>query len=97
VAGLVVGLEALSPCPPGRWLALDCGPGRSFVLATLTLATVLYLVLLTAVVAWWSRVARRPGVDPAGGRDWYVVAAVVGLVIAPLLAVVVLAGFGTLG
>ena len=34
---------------------------------------------------------------PAGGRDWYLVAAVVGLVIAPLLAVVILAGFGWLG
>jgi hypothetical protein len=48
-------------------------------------------------VWWWSRVARRPGVDPSGGRDWYLVAAVGGLVIAPLLAVVTLAGLGWLG
>jgi hypothetical protein len=57
-------------------------------------AAVLYVGLLSAVVWWWSR---RPGVDPRGGRDWYLVAAVVGLVIAPLLAVVVLAPFGWLG
>ncbi|HET9497546.1 MAG TPA: hypothetical protein VFP83_04405 [Candidatus Limnocylindria bacterium] len=53
--------------------------------------------LLTAVVAWWARISRRPGVDPSGGRDWYLVAGVVGLVIAPLLAFVVLAAFGWLG
>jgi hypothetical protein len=48
-------------------------------------------------VWWWSRVARRPGVDSSSGRDWYLMAAVVGLVIAPLLAVVTLAGLGWLG
>jgi hypothetical protein len=36
-------------------------------------------------------------VDPSGGRDWYLVAGVVGLVIAPLLAFVLLAAFGWLG
>ncbi len=35
--------------------------------------------------------------DPSGGRDWYLVAALVGLAIAPLLAFVILAAFGWLG
>jgi uncharacterized Tic20 family protein len=63
----------------------------------IALAAVLYVALLSAVVAWWARTSRRPGVDPAGGRDWYVVAALVGVVIAPLLAFVILATFGWLG
>jgi hypothetical protein len=90
-------VELQAPCPPGGWLALDCGPARDEVLAVLVLAALLYVALLSAVVWWWSRVARRPGVDPSGGRDWYLVAAVGGLVIAPLLAVVILAGLGWLG
>jgi hypothetical protein len=95
--GVVVGVELAAPCPPGGWLAFDCGPARDGVLAVLVVAAVLYVGLLSAVVWWWSRVARRPGVDPRGGRDWYLVAAAVGLVIAPLLAVVLLAPFGWLG
>ncbi len=61
------------------------------------LAAILYVALLSAVVAWWMRISRRPGVDPSGGRDWYVVAALVGLVIAPLLSFVILAALGRLG
>ena len=53
--------------------------------------------LLSAVVAWAARLRRRPGADPSLGRDWYVVAAVVGLIIAPLLAFSILAGVGWLG
>ena len=41
--------------------------------------------------------ADRPGSDPNGGRDWYVVAALVGVVIAPLLAFTILAALGWLG
>jgi hypothetical protein len=78
-------------------LGLDCGRARDLVLAVISLAAVLYVTLLTAVVAWWARISRRPGVDPSGGRDWYLVAGVVGLVIAPLLAFVLLAAVGWLG
>ncbi|MGH2462778.1 MAG: hypothetical protein ACRDFZ_04020 [Candidatus Limnocylindria bacterium] len=55
------------------------------------------MALLSAVVAWAFRFARQPGVDPSGARDWYVVAAVVGLVITPLLAFNIFAGLGWLG
>ena len=78
-------------------MGLDCGPARDLVLAVISLAAVLYVTLLTAVVAWWTTISRRPSVDPSGGRDWYLVAGVVGLVIAPLLAFVLLAALGWLG
>jgi len=67
------------------------------VLALVGLGAVLYVVLLTAVVFWASRQAARPNADPHGGRDWYIVAALVGLVVAPLLAFTILAGIGWLG
>lgn len=67
------------------------------VLALVALSAMLYVALLSAVVAWSARLARLPGADPTGGRDWYLVAAVVGVVIAPLLAVTILGGLGWLG
>ncbi len=90
-------MELSTPCPPGGWLAVDCGPTRDLVLGVIGLGAVLYVALLSAVVAWSARLARRPRADPHGGRDWYVVAALVGIVIAPLLAFTVLAGLGWLG
>lgn len=74
-------------------------------MALVPLAAVLYVAFLSAVVAWTARMARRTGTggtDPAGaaptiGRDWYLVAAVIGLPLAPLLAFTILAGLGWLG
>jgi hypothetical protein len=93
----VVGAELTKRCPPGAWLALDCGPTRDLALVLVGLSAVLYVALLSLVVAWSARMARRPGVDPASGRDWYLVAAVVGVVITPLLAFTILGGLGWLG
>ena len=78
-------------------MALDCGPARSLVLALIGLSAVLYVTLLTLVLAWSSGAARRGAGDVGGDRDWYLVAALLGLVIAPLLAFTVLAGLGWLG
>ncbi len=78
-------------------LAVDCGPTRDLLLGVLGLGAALYVMLLSAVVLWSARLAKRPGVDPHGGRDWYIVAALVGVVIAPLLAFTILAGLGWLG
>ena len=86
-----------APCQPGAFLAFDCGPFRDLVLALIPLAAILYVALLTGVIVWASRLAAKPNADPRGGRDWYVVAALVGLVIAPLLAFTILAGLGWLG
>jgi len=95
--GLLILREATTPCPPGGLLALDCGAIQRVVLAVAPLAAILYVALLSAVVAWSRRLARRPHPDPTGGRDWYVVAAVIGVLIAPLLAFNILAGLGWLG
>jgi hypothetical protein len=96
-AAAVIGLERSLACPPGGWLALDCGAGRDLVLALIGLSAVVYVVILSAVLAWAIRGARRPGADASSARDWYLVAALVGMVIAPLLAFTVLAGLGWLG
>lgn len=95
--GLLVFSEAGMPCPPGGLLALDCGGIQRVALTVAPLAAILYVALLSAVVAWSRRLARRPNPDPTGGRDWYVVAAVIGVPIAGLLAFNILAGLGWLG
>jgi len=87
---LAVGLiaaELRSACPPGGPLAFgDCAAVRPFVIGTVALAAALYVIGLTAV-RWWTAGLRERGVaDSAAARDWYVLAAVLGLVIAPLLA-----------
>jgi hypothetical protein len=96
-AGLLIGGELAAPCPSGGWLAIDCVPARDPVLALIALSAILYVTLLTGVVAWSARLARLPGVDPTGGRDWYLIAAFVGVPIAALLAFNILAGLGWLG
>lgn len=67
------------------------------MLGVIGLGAVLYVTLLSAVVWWSARLTDRPGADPNGGRDWYIVAALVGVVIAPLLAFTILAALGWLG
>jgi hypothetical protein len=78
-------------------LTIGCGPSRDLVVSVIGLGAVLYVALLSAVVWWSARLAQRPGSDPTGGRDWYIVAALVGVVIAPLLAFTILAALGWLG
>ena len=59
---------------------------RPFVLGVVGLAAVLYAVGLSAV-RWWTIGLQRRGVADAGAaRDWYLLAAALGLVIAPLLS-----------
>lgn len=93
--GILVFRERTLACPPGGPLALDCGPIQAVVLSVAPLAAILYVALLSAVVAWSQRLARRPNPEPTGG-DWYLVAAVIGMAIAPLLAFNILAGLGWL-
>lgn len=52
----------------------------------LGLAAVLYVVGLSAVLAWVSGLRRRGVADGIAARDWYLLAAAVGLPITPLLA-----------
>ncbi len=55
-------------------------------MGVVALAAVLYVVALTAV-RWWTRGLVRRGVaDARAARDWYLLAAGLGLLAAPLLA-----------
>jgi hypothetical protein len=82
-----IGAELSAPCPPGGWLAFgDCEGVRPFAVAVLALAAVLYVGGLTGV-RWWTAGLQGRGVaDARAARDWYVLAAGVGMAIAPLLA-----------
>lgn len=59
---------------------------RPFVLSVLGLAALLYVVALSAVLAWVTGLRRRGVADGVAARDWYLLVALVGLPIAPLLA-----------
>jgi hypothetical protein len=59
---------------------------RPFSLGVLCLAAVLYVGGLSAVLAWVSGLRRRGVADAIAARDWYLLAAMVGLPVAPLLA-----------
>jgi hypothetical protein len=53
----------------------------------------IYLGGLTAVL-WWTRGLRARRVsDPRAARDWYLLAAGIGLVVAPLLAFTLVSAF----
>jgi hypothetical protein len=80
-------MELASPCPPGGLLALgDCVAVRPLTLGVLGLGSGLYVAGLSAVVAWVSGLRRRGLADEGAARDWYLLAAAVGVPIAPLLA-----------
>jgi hypothetical protein len=52
----------------------------------LGLAASLYVLGLSAVLAWVTGLRRRGAADPRAARDWYLLAAAIGLPVAPLLA-----------
>ena len=56
------------------------------MLGVLGLGAALYVVGLSAVLAWVGGLQRRGVADGRAARDWYLLAAVVGLPVAPLLA-----------
>ncbi len=59
---------------------------RPFTIGVVGVAAVLYVLGLSAV-RWWTTGLRRRGLaDATAARDWYLLAAVLGLLIAPLLA-----------
>ena len=83
----MIAIELASPCPPGGPLALgNCVAARPLALQVLGLGAVLYVAGLSAVLAWASGLRRRGVADGTASRDWYLLAAAVGLPIAPLLA-----------
>jgi hypothetical protein len=83
----LIALELASACPPGGPLAFgDCVAVRPFAIGVVAFAALCYVVALSAV-RWWTSGLRRRGVaDGGAARDWYLLAATVGLAIAPLFA-----------
>jgi hypothetical protein len=63
---------------------------RPFTVGVLGLGVALYVIGLSGVLAWVSGLRRRGLADGVAARDWYLLAAVVGLPIAPLLAFTIL-------
>ena len=86
--------EVTAGCPPGGPLTLgSCGQPRALAITTLAVAAALYVAGLTGVTAWVSGLVRRGAADRRAARDWYLLAASVGLVAAPLLAFTVVSAF----
>lgn len=74
-------------CPPGGPLAFgDCARVRPFAIVVVVVGAGLYVVGLSAVRWWTSGLLSRGLADPSATRDWYLLAASLGLIIAPLLA-----------
>ena len=55
-------------------------------MTVLALGAGLYVLGLSAVLAWVSSLRRRGLADATAARDWYLLAALVGVPVAPLLA-----------
>jgi len=88
-----VAAELGSPCPPGGLLAFgSCAGVRPFAIGVVLLAAALYVTGLTAVLAWTRSLRRRSLADERAARDWYLLAAGIGLLVAPLLAFTLASG-----
>jgi len=86
-AAILVALELSTACPPGGPLAFgSCDRVRPFAIGVVALSAMLYVLALTGVYAWTSGLLRRGVADRRAARDWYLLAAVIGLPVAPLLA-----------
>jgi hypothetical protein len=86
-------IELGTGCPPGGPLAFgDCAAVRPFAIGVLVTAAVLYVISLSAVRWWTAGLVSRGVADRRAARDWYLLAAVLGLAAAPLLAFTLVSG-----
>jgi hypothetical protein len=86
-ATILIVAELSAPCPPGGPIAFgDCVRVRPFAIGVVALAALLYVIGLSAVLAWVSGLRRRRVADARAARDWYLLVAGLGLFVAPLLA-----------
>jgi hypothetical protein len=92
-AAALIALELASACPPGGPIAFgDCAEVRPFAIGVVALAAGLYVIGLSAV-RWWTSGLRDRGVaDDRAARDWYLLAATLGMLVAPLLAFTLVSG-----
>ena len=58
----------------------------------MALAATIYVVGLSAVRWWTGGLRARGAADARAGRDWYLLAAGLGLLVAPLLAFTLVSG-----
>lgn len=70
----------------GVGVAIVSGSLLPFVELVLGIAAVLYVAGLSGILAWVRSLRRRGLADVRAGRDWYLLAAAIGLPICPLLA-----------
>ncbi len=85
-AGAVL-VELNQPCPPGGPLSFGaCEAVRPFAIGVAVLAAVLYVGGLSAVRWWTAGLLARGVADARAARDWYLLAAALGLLAAPLLS-----------
>ena len=59
---------------------------RPFAVGVVGLAAGLYVIGLSAVLWWVTGLRRRRVADARAARDWYLLVAVIGLAVAPLLS-----------
>jgi hypothetical protein len=85
--------ELITPCPPGGPLSFgSCSGVRPFAVGVVLLAAALYVTGLSGVLAWTRSLRRRGLADGRAARDWYLLAAGLGLLAAPLLAFTLASG-----
>ena len=65
---------------------------RPFAISVLAFAAVLYVAGLSAVRWWTAGLVARGVADRRAARDWYLLAATLGLLAAPLLAFTLASG-----
>jgi hypothetical protein len=85
--GALILVELAAPCPGGGPIAFgDCTAVRPFAIGVVALAAALYAIGLSAVLWWVGSLRARRVADAGAARDWYLLAAGLGLLVAPLLA-----------
>jgi hypothetical protein len=92
-AAALIAADLNAPCPPGGPIDFGaCDSVRPFAIGVVATAAALYVIGLSAVLWWVSGLRRRRVADPKAARDWYLLAAGIGLVVAPLLAFTLVSG-----
>lgn len=65
---------------------------RPFAIGVVGVSALLYVIGLSAVRWWTGGLLRRRVADERAARDWYLLAATLGLLAAPLLAFTLVSG-----
>jgi hypothetical protein len=86
-AASLIAVDLAASCPTGGPIDFgDCARVRPFAVGVVGLAALLYVAALSGVLWWVGGLRRRRLADARAARDWYLLAAGIGLLAAPLLA-----------